>query len=77
MSCRIDSKGRGESRSNLVFIMSLFAPATMTNDGIMHANGTSAQNNSRARSAQSASRLLCAGESEINSIVTLGLRSSR
>ena len=33
----------------MVFIMSLFAPAPMTDDGILHANRAAAQNDFRAR----------------------------
>jgi hypothetical protein len=33
----------------MVFIMSLFAPATMTDDGILHANRASAEDDFRAR----------------------------
>ena len=32
----------------MVFIMSLFAPAPVTNDGILHANRATAQNDLRA-----------------------------
>ena len=56
----------------VVFIMSLFAPAPMTDDGILHANRAWRRMTSAPASAQSASRLYCAAESEINSIVTVG-----
>ena len=57
----------------MVFIMSLFASATMTDDGILRANRALAQNDTCMHaSAQSASRLHWAAESEINSIVTVG-----
>src|ERR1700732_4382476 len=61
----------------VVFIMSLFAPAPMTDDGILHADRAVAQMTFVPASAQSDSRLYCAAESEINSIVTVGAPSRR
>ena len=61
----------------MVFVMRLFAPAAMTNDGVLQANRAAAQNDSAPASAQSASRLLCAAESEINRIVTMGAPLAR
>lgn len=57
----------------VVLIMSLFAPAPVTDDGILYANRAVAQMTSVPASAQSVSkRLYWGAESEINSIVTVG-----
>src|SRR2546427_5118913 len=55
----------------MVFIMRLFAAATMTDDGVLRTNRASARTFAPA-SAQSLSRLYWAAESEINRIVSDG-----
>src|SRR4051812_49304558 len=73
ISFRIAAETAANPDPIMVFVMSLLASATMTNDGILITNRASAQDNFRARLAQSVSRLPWAGESEINSIVTVGV----
>jgi hypothetical protein len=58
----------------MVCIMSLLAPAAVTDYGILCTNWQRRRVTSTPISAQSVSRLYCAAESEINRIVTVGLR---
>jgi hypothetical protein len=57
----------------MVFVMSLLASATVTDDGILLTNRASAQDDIRARLGPIGFEVAMGRESEINSIVTVGV----